>query len=113
MHQRVHPFRIFEHVSSDNEAKPSFHIHDTICKAFLFVEPFRHVVNRWSKKHPCTNAIKRPKADDQLDGLSNVISGVHCSHLESRRTVVAKAPPSAEAKHNMQPAHMVSFRCTG
>jgi len=91
----------------------SFHIHDTIRKALLLVEPFRHVIDCRGEEHPCTNAIKRPKANDQLDGLSNVISGVRCSHLESRLTVVAKAPPSAEAKHNMQPAHRVSFRCTG
>ena len=113
MRQRVHPSHIFENVSSGNEAQLSFHIHDTVRKAFLLVEPLRHVVDCWGEKHPCTYAIKRTKANDQLEWLLKEVSGILCNGLGSRRTVVAKAPPSAERKHNMQPAQSVSFRCTG
>ena len=113
MHQRARPFHIFENVSSDHAAKVSFHIHDTVRKALLLVEPLRHVTNCRGEKHSCTNAIKRSKADGQLEGLSNVVSGMYRSRPERRRTVVAKAPPRAERKHKIQPAHKVSFRCTG
>ena len=113
MRQRVRPFRIFAHVSSRMEVQVSFHIHNAVSKTFLLVKPLRHVVDGWGEKHPCTNAIKRPKANDQLKWLSDAVRGVYSSRFHNRRTVVAKAPPSAERKHNMQPAHSVSFRCTG
>ena len=83
MRQRARPFHIFENVSSDHAAKLSFHIHDTVRKALLLVEPLRHVTNCRGEKHSCTNAIKRPKANDQLKWLSDAVRGVYSSRFET------------------------------
>lgn len=53
------------------------HIHDAIGKTLLLVEPLGHVIDRRSKKHPRTDAVKRSKTNDQLNWL--LVSSQRCT----------------------------------